>query len=58
MWYDLVSFFGGVMGIMLGSSIITFVEYLYFQTGRFGLMFLKHYWGIRKTNEKLIEYLK
>lgn len=40
-WYDLVSILGGIISLMLGASIVSVAEYLYFQTGRFGILFLK-----------------
>lgn len=37
-WYELLSIFGGLVGIVIGGSIVSIAEFLWFVTGKFTLI--------------------
>lgn len=45
-WYELMSNFGGILSIVIGGSIISFIEIIYHLTGRFGAVYLKRFWAM------------
>lgn len=40
-WFDLLGILGGICSITIGGSIISFIELLYFFTGRFGVVYMR-----------------
>lgn len=55
-WYELMSNIGGILSVVIGGSIISFIELIYHVTGRFGAAYMNRLWVMttRKTTAILI----
>lgn len=54
-WYDLLSTFGGILSLVIGGSLISVIEIIYYLSGYFGALFFRMIQHSNLKKKKMIQ---